>query len=161
MYSHLGVAGAYVVWTVLFVVLGGSVFSPLVVKPNRGLRFYAIFGAAFLSYAVGWVGAYFIVRGPLGEWLGSFLGSALMGLVIGAGFGAVRCTPGLVALLFTHNSAGYFFGSLLNDALRGQPGMLLWGFVYGLFLGAGLGASIYVAQSRARKSAPEPEPLDV
>ena len=156
MYSNLGVSGAYIVWTILFMLLGGRVFSLLAVKSDRGLRFYAIFGAAFLSYAVGWVGAYFIVRGPAGEWLGSFLGSVLMALVIAAGFGVLRSAPVMSVLLFVTNSAGYFLGSMLNDTVRGQPGMLLWGAVYGLFLGAGLGASLYIVQSRARSSIPEP-----
>jgi hypothetical protein len=149
MYGRLGVAGAYLVWTVLFMLLGGRVFSLLAVGPTRMLRFHALFGAAFFSYAVGWVGAYFIVGGAAGEWLGSFLGSALMALVIAAGFGAVRSAPILSVLLFITNSAGYFFGSVLNDTLRGRIGMLLWGAVYGLFLGAGLGASLYLVQSRS------------
>ena len=29
MYSHLGVSGAYIVWTTLFMLLGGRVFSLL------------------------------------------------------------------------------------------------------------------------------------
>ena len=114
MYTHLGVAGAYIVWTILFMLLGGRVFSLLSVEPNRVLRFHALFGAAFFSCAVGWVGAYFIVRGAFGEWLGSFLGSALMALVIAAGFGVLRSAPGLSALLFVTNSAGYFLGSVLK-----------------------------------------------
>ena len=148
MYSNLGVSGSYVVWTILFMLLGGSVFSLLAVEQNRMLRFHALFGAAFFSYAVGWVGMYFIIRGSFGEWLGSLLGSVLMALVIAAGFGVLRSAPGMSLLLFVTNSTGYFLGSVLNDALRGQPGMLLWGAVYGLFLGAGLGASLYIAQSR-------------
>ncbi|HEV8487249.1 MAG TPA: hypothetical protein VGV87_27120 [Blastocatellia bacterium] len=161
MYSHLGVSGAYLVWTILFILFGGLVFSLLVVEPNRRLRFHALFAGAFFSYAVGWVGAYFTVRGLFGEWLGSFLGSALMALVIAAGFGVLRSAPNLSALLFITNSAGYFFGSVLNDILRGKIGMLLWGAVYGLFLGAGLGAALYVAQSqRAHSPMPESETLD-
>ena len=162
MYSHLGVSGAYIVWTTLFMLLGGRVFSLLVIEPNRMSRFHALFGAAFFCYAVGWVGAYFIVRGAVGEWLGSLMGSALMALVIAAGFRVLRSAVGLSVLLFLANSAGYFLGSMLNDTLRGRPGMLLWGAVYGLFLGAGLGASLHIAQSRrARSSIPETETSDV
>jgi hypothetical protein len=153
MYTHLGVLGAYLVWTILFMLFGGRVFSLLVVGPGRVLRSHAIFGAAFLSYAVGWVTAYFLVRGALGEWLGSLSGSILMALVIAAGFGALRSAPALSALLVIANSAGYFLGAKLNDALQGAAGMLLWGAAYGLFLGAGLGAALYLAQfQRARSS---------
>jgi hypothetical protein len=31
-------------------------------------------------------------------------------------------------------------GSIINNQLGGRPGMLLWGLIYGLFLGAGIGA---------------------
>ena len=148
MYNHLGVLGAYMVWTILFMLFGGRVFSLLVVGPNRMSRSHALFGAAFFSYAVGWMSAYFIVRGSVGEWLGSLLGSVLMALVIAAGFSALRSALILSTVLFIANSAGYFLGSIVNDILQGALGMLLWGAVYGLFLGAGLGSALYFAQSR-------------
>ena len=162
MYSHLGMPGAYLAWTILFMLLGGRVFSLLARGPNRILRFHALFAAAFLSYAVGWVSAYFTVGGAFGEWLGSFLGSSLMALVIAAGFGVLRSAFTLSALLFVGNSAAYFLGSRVNDSVQGSTGMLLWGAVYGLFLGAGLGAALYVAQSqRATRSMAETETMDV
>jgi hypothetical protein len=80
-----------------------------------------------------------------GEWVGSLAGSLLMGLVLVVGFGAERSTLKLSAALFVANSVGYFLGSALNERLGGGAGMLLWGGVYGLCPGAGLGAVIHSA----------------
>ena len=148
MYAHLGLAGAYLAWAALFILLGGGVLGSLVVGRWRLPRFYLLFGPAFFAYAVGWVGAYFTLRGAAGEWVGSFAGSLLMGSVLALGFGVARSALSLSAALFVANSVGYFLGSVLNDSVGGSAGMLLWGAVYGLCLGAGLGAALYLAQSR-------------
>jgi hypothetical protein len=148
MYMRLGLFGAYLVWTALFILLGGGVIGSLVVGRWRLPRFYLLFGAAFFAYAVGWVGAYFSLRGAVGEWVGSLAGSLLMGLVLAAGFGVVRSALKLSVTLFAANSVGYFLGSALNETVRGTAGMLLWGIMYGLCLGAGLGAALYFAQTR-------------
>jgi len=146
MYARLGLLGAYLVWTALFILLGGGVLGPLVTGRWRLPRFYLLFGAAFFAYAAGWVGAYFVLRGAAGEWVGSLAGSLLMGAVFAVGFGAARKWLNLAGVLFVANSAGYFLGSALNDAVGGPTGMLLWGVAYGLGLGAGLGAVLHLAQ---------------
>jgi hypothetical protein len=148
MYARLGLSGAYLVWTALFILLGGGVLGSLVVGRWRLPRFYLLFGLAFLAYAAGWIGAYFTLRGAAGEWVGSLAGSLLMGSVLAAGFGAARSALNLSAALFVANSVGYFLGAAINDAVGGRAGMLLWGAAYGLFLGAGLGAALYLAQAR-------------
>lgn len=153
MYARLGLFGAYLAWTALFILLGGGVMGALVVGRWRLPRFYLLFGLAFVAYAAGWVGAYFVLRGAAGEWVGSLAGSLLMGLVLAAGFGAARSALNLSAILFVANSAGYFLGSALNDAVGGQTGMLLWGGAYGLCLGAGLGAVLHFAQARPARVA--------
>jgi hypothetical protein len=147
MYARLGLYGAYLAWTALFILLGGGVLGTLARGRWRLPRFYLLFGAAFFAYAVGWVGSYFTLRGAAGEWAGSLVGSLLMSAVFAAGFGAVRRVLNLSVVLFVANSAGYFIGSALNEAVGGRVGMLLWGAVYGLGLGAGLGAVLYLAQS--------------
>jgi hypothetical protein len=152
MYARLGMAGAYVVWTALFILLGGAALRPLIVRPGRAGRFFLVFALAFFAYAAGWISAYFSLRNAAGEWIGSLVGSSLMGLVFAAGFGAARLAPRLCAVLFVANSAGYFVGSLFNNAVGGKAGMLLWGGVYGLCLGAGLGAVLFLAQTAARAS---------
>ncbi|HET6669636.1 MAG TPA: hypothetical protein VFH15_05330 [Pyrinomonadaceae bacterium] len=148
MYTRLGLAGAYLVWTALFILLGGAVLGSLVVGRWRVPKFYLLFGLAFFAYAVGWTGAYFALRGVAGEWVGSLVGSLLMGSVFAIGFGVWRSALSFSAVLFVANSVGYFLGSALNNALGGRAGMLLWGAAYGLFLGAGLGAILHLAQTR-------------
>lgn len=151
MYTRLGLSGAYLAWTLLFIIPGGAVLNALVVGERRGIKFYLLFGAAFFAYAVGWVSAYFMLSGSAaGEWVGSLAGSVLMGLVFAAGFGVLRTAPVLSVILLVANSGGYFLGSALNDSVGGRPGMLLWGAAYGLFLGAGLGAVLHVAQAARR-----------
>ncbi len=146
MYNTLGLLGAYLTWTVLFILLSGAVFGSLVVGPWRLPRFYLLFGLAFFAYAANWMFAYFILRGTAGELVGSLAGSVLMALVFAAGFESLRATVKLSALLFVTNSVGYFLGSALNDSVGGRPGMLLWGVAYGLFFGAGIGAALQLIQ---------------
>jgi len=146
MYRNLTETGAYLAWTVLFILLGGGVLGSLVVGRWRLPKFYLLYGLAFLMYAVGWVASYFILRGTAGEWVGSLAGSILMALVFAAGFRAIRATLKFSLILFVANSLGYFLGSALNDSVVGPTGMLLWGVAYGLFLGAGIGAVLHYAQ---------------
>ncbi|CAN5569474.1 hypothetical protein BH20ACI3_BH20ACI3_03940 [soil metagenome] len=151
MYKHLGLFGAYLAWTVLFLLLGGGILGSLVVRLQMP-RFWLLFAAAFFAYAAGWIGAYFALRGVAGEWIGSLAGSLLMGLVLAAGFGVARSALSLAAILFAANSLGYFLGSAVNDSLGGRAGMLLWGLIYGLCLGAGIGAVLHLAQTRGART---------
>jgi len=146
MYRTFSELGAYLVWTVLFILLGGAVFGSLVVIRWRLPRFYLLFGLAFFAYAAGWVIAYFTLRGTAGEVAGSVVGSVLMAIVFAAGFRSLRSTVKLSAVLFVSNFLGYFFGAAILDSLRSQTGMLLFGVVYGLFFGAGIGAVLQMVQ---------------
>jgi hypothetical protein len=146
LYAQVGVWGAYLTWTVLFILLGGAALGSLVVGRWRLPKFYLLYGIAFFAYAVGWVGAYFTLRGRAGEWVGSVAGSVLMAVAFALGFGAMRLVMKLSAILFVANSFGYFAGSALNDYVGGKGGMLLWGILYGLSLGAGIGAVLRLAQ---------------
>lgn len=146
MYRTFGEPGAYLVWTVLFILLGGVVFGSLVVVRWRLPRFYLLFGLAFFAYAVGWVIAYFTLRGIAGEVVGSVAGSILMAIVIARAFGSLRSVVKLSAVLFVSNFLGYFLGAAILDSLRSQTGMLLFGVVYGLLFGAGIGAVLQMVQ---------------
>ena len=146
MYRNLTVLGAYLAWTVLFILLGGAVLGSLVSGRWRLPRFYLLYGLAFFVYAVAWVVAYFALDDPVDEWFGSLAASVLMALVFAAGFGVMRSVLKFSALLFIANSIGYFIGAILNARVGGSTGMLLWGVVYGLCLGAGIGAVLHFAQ---------------
>lgn len=148
MYNNLGLLGAYLAWTVLFILLSGAVFGSLVVGPWRLPKFYLLFGLAFFVYAANWMFAYFTVRGTAGELVGSLAGSVLMAVVFAAGFESLRSTVKLSALLFVTNAVGYFLGAALNNSIGGRPGMLLWGLAYGLFFGAGIGAALHMVQKQ-------------
>lgn len=152
MYRTLGFTGAYLAWTALFILLGGAAFGVLVAGRWRLPKFYLLFAVAFFAYAISWMGAYFILRGTAGEWVGSLAGSILMALVFAIAFGAIKSFLKLSALLFVANSIGYFLGSTLNDSFTGRTGMLMWGVIYGLFLGAGIGAVLHIAQVEGRQT---------
>jgi hypothetical protein len=151
MYRNLGLTGAYVCWTLLFILSGGGVLSRLVLGPGRLARFYVLFSVAFMAYAVGWVAAYFTLPNKMGEWLGALAGSVLMGVILAWAFGALQDALKIIAVLFVANSIGYFLGDFLNNELRGKTGMLAWGIAFGLGLGAGLGASLFFAQAPVRE----------
>src|SRR4030095_3429157 len=90
MYLHLGLGGAYVTWTALFILLGGAALGSIVVGRWGLPKFFLLFGLAFFAYAAGWVAAYFTLHGMLGEWVGSLAGSILMALVFAVSFGVAR-----------------------------------------------------------------------
>ena len=146
MYRTLGSWGAYLTWTLLFVVLGGVVFESLVVVSGRLPKFHLLWAIAFLAYAAAWMAAYFTLGRTLGELVGSLAGSVLMAVVLAAGFGSLTATLKLSVVLFVANALGYFLGAALFDAYRNQTGMLLFGAVYGLFFGAGIGAALQMIQ---------------
>jgi len=70
-----------------------------------------------------------------------------MAVVLAAGFRTFRSTVKLSAVLFVSNTLGYFLGAALFDSLSEPIGMLLFGVVYGLFFGAGIGAALQLVQS--------------
>lgn len=150
MYRNLGPMGSYLAWTVMFILISGGAFGSLVVGRWRLPRFYLLFGLAFFAYASGWMIAYFNMRNPTGELAGALAGSILMAVVFAAGFRSLRSIPKLSALLFVSNSLGYFLGSALNNSFGGRLGMLLWGAAYGLFFGAGIGATLQLVQRQQR-----------
>src|SRR5262245_39960546 len=142
MYRNLGEYGSYACWTVLFILVGAAALNPLRFPSVSGPAFYATFGIAFLLYAVGWSAAYFLLGGGavlfggLSEWTASLAGSILMGLTLAIGLGALSVSPKLIPILFVANSAGYFLGGAVFYNLHSRSGMVAWGAIFGLFLGA-------------------------
>ena len=152
MYRTLGVPGAYLIWALLFVVLSGVVFESLVVVRGR-FPFYLLWTVSFLAYAVAWMLAYFVLGRTVGEWVGSLAGSVLMAIVLAAGFRSLNSTLKVSAVLFVANALGYFLGAALLDSYASQTGMLLFGVVYGLFFGAGIGAALHMVQQPSNEQA--------
>jgi positive regulator of sigma E activity len=74
-----------------------------------------------------------------------------MALILAVGFRSLKSTIKLSALLFVSNFLGYFPGVALFDYLGEPTGMLLFGVVYGLLFGAGIGAALHFVQ-RSRES---------
>ena len=146
LHRNLGMTGSYLAWAALFILLSGAVFGSLVAGRWRLPRFYLLWALAFFAYALAWMLAFFSLGRTAGEWVGSLAGSFLMALVLALGFGALRSLLKLSAVIVVANLLGYFLGAALFDSLPAPTGMLLFGVVYGLFFGAGIGAAIHFAQ---------------
>jgi hypothetical protein len=149
MYRRLGVAGAYLVWTLLFVGLGGRALRSLAVDGTSRLPFFLTFALAFMAYAACWISAYFSLHSPVGEWLGSLTGCIAMALVLAAILRAWGRSISMAAALFLPHSVGYFLGKMLHHVIAGKSGMLIWGLCYGIGLGTGLGCALYLSQLKA------------
>ncbi len=154
LYSTFGFSLSYLVLSLLLIVCGGAIFNTLVVGSLRGLRFFLIFGLAFLTYAAGWISADLVLRSA---WFGSLVGSVLMGCALAVGFRVWHSVVFLSTLLFIANHFGYFLGSALNTEVGGRAGMILWGVTYGLCLGAGIGAFLHYAQKNTAQPRTSPE----
>lgn len=147
MFVNLGLYGSYIAWIVLFILLSGAVFGSLVVVDRWRLpKFYLLWTVAFFAYAAVWMIAYFSFGRTKGEAIGSLGGSILMAVVLAVGFRSLSSTVKLSALLFVSNFLGYFLGVALFDSLSEPAGMLLFGVVYGLLFGAGIGAALQIVQ---------------
>jgi hypothetical protein len=150
MYQNLGVPGSYIAWIVLFIVLSGAVFGSLVTGRWRLPRFYLLWALAFFAYAVAWMVAYFSLGRTAGEVTGSLVGSILMAVILATGFHARRSIVKLSAVIFVANFLGYFVGAAIFDSVSHPTGMLLFGVVYGLFFGAGIGAALHLVQRQTQ-----------
>ena len=148
LYQNLGVFGAYITWIVLFIVLSGAVFGSLVVVDRWRLpKFYLLWAVAFFAYAAAWMIAYFTFGRTAGELVGALAGSIFMALVLATGFRTFSSLVKLSAVLFVSNALGYFLGVALFDTFSEPTGMLLFGVVYGVFFGAGIGAALQLVQN--------------
>lgn len=140
MYQNLTVAGAYVVWTVLFLAIGPLAFSSLVTAGTARRQFTVWFNLAFIAYCGLWCAGWFVSQNTLGEVVGCVLGSmALASVLVARGY---AMKPFMMAglVLAVANLLGYFAGGYLNARLGGPAGMLLWGMLFGAGTGAGVGA---------------------
>jgi len=139
MYQNLTVPGAYVVWTVMFLVLAPMAFIGIV--PSNHRRIFPLwFNAAFLAYCALWCAGWFLSPNTLGEVVGCIAGSiALTGVLVWRGY-VGKSLPVAGVVLAICNLIGYFAGGYLNAKLGGPAGMLIWGLMFGAGTGAGIGA---------------------
>ncbi|MEW5978898.1 MAG: hypothetical protein AB1898_24150 [Acidobacteriota bacterium] len=144
---HLGIYGAYAFWALLFVLMGGGLFAPLVRGGNTLIRSYVLFSTSFLLYSAAWVSLYFAVGGITGEILGAVLGPALMAVGLHWTIKNWMALPRTMLVLWGFHGAGYFLGRPLLALPGGQIGMISWGLLYGLCLGAGMGLALFIGQN--------------
>ena len=140
MYANLTIAGAYVVWTLLFLIVAPLAFIQLLGESPQRRAFPVWFNIAFLAYCSLWCAGWFVSPNTLGEVVGCVAGSLALAGVLGSR-GFVRkplVTAGLV--LAACNLVGYFAGGYLNARIGGPVGMLAWGMLFGAGTGAGIGA---------------------
>lgn len=150
MFGLLGELGAYLVWMVCFLALGGLALRRAVMGPPRRATFVTLFAAGFVAYSVGWMVAWFLWRNRVGEWVGSVVGATLLAWVFASAFGAGRRFWLVAGCLTVAHSVGYFLGAVGFERVGGKLGMLIWGAAYGIGFGAGLGDALFRCQAPAR-----------
>jgi hypothetical protein len=147
--THGGELAMYAGCTVVFLLLSGLLLHPLLQRPRRVARLYKTFIPAFLAYAVVWCVAWIAMRDRAGEWLGSVAGSIAFAAVLALMFRNGRALLPAAIVLFILHSLGYFAGSVLYEDFMHMPrGRLVWGLLYGLGFGAGIGYAYSVMQGR-------------
>jgi len=152
MYQNLTVPGAYVVWTVLFLVASPVAFMPLIPMTATRRMFPVWFNMAFLAYCALWCAGWFLSPNTLGEVVGCIAGSiALAGVLVACRY--VQSLPVAGVVLAICNVLGYFAGGYLNAKLGGPAGMLSWGLLFGAGTGAGIGAILTFKPKEAQTNA--------
>ena len=150
---RLGEAGMYAACAVLFIGLSGPLLHRLIIGPGSLPRFYKLFGIAFVANAVAWTSGYMLLRGHPGSLVGLLAGTAAMGGILAAAFGAGNAALKSIAALFVLNTLGYYAGWWVEAPLsktHRTAAMLLYGVFYGLGLGAGLGLAFHFCQKTVR-----------
>ena len=148
-----GEVGLYVVCALVFIGLAAPLLHRLILGSGSLLRFYQVFTPAFAAYSVAWIAGWMLLRGHLGSMVGLLAGTAVMGAMLVAAFDAWNQAVKVIVTLFTLNAAGYFVGGVVEEALlqyHKVAAMLMWGVLYGLGFGAGLGVAFHLCQSQAR-----------
>ena len=145
-HDHGGEGAMYAACFAVFILLAGLLLSP---RAGGMGRFYGSFFPAFLAYAVLWCVAWFTLRDGAGEWLGSGLGCAAFSGVLAWRLGSWRGLGLAMLILFVTHSAGYFAGEwLYYGSGKTAVDRLLWGVLYGLGFGAGIGHHYWQLQQK-------------
>jgi hypothetical protein len=167
----LGEAGMYATCAAVFIGLSGPLLHRLIIGPGSLSRFYLLFGAAFIPYAVAWIVAWMSLHrrsGHAASLTGLFIGTAFMGSIFAHAFDARGAALRSIASLFVLNTLGYYVGGWVEGAVAGlknlsfaglvaekpapiTAAMLLWGVCYGIGFGAGLGLAFHFCQRAVRE----------
>jgi hypothetical protein len=167
LHRVVGEVGLYVACAAVFILLSGVFLHRLIIGPGSLARFYVLFTAAFMAYAVCWTVGWMSLRGNLGSIVGLFLGASAMAAILVWAFGAREAFLQVATALFVLNAIGYFaggwaeaeivrlktihaLGAILSAHTTRIAAMLAWGACYGIGLGAALGVAFYACQTRAR-----------
>lgn len=151
LYQAIGEAGMYAVCAAVFIALSGPLMHRLIMGAGSLSRFYKVFALAFIPYSVAWTIGWMFLRGHPGSIVGLLAGAIVMGPILAAAFDALGSVVKVITVLFLANAAGYFLGGVVEAAVPGIPGKLLWGVFYGLGFGAGLGWAFHECQTSARR----------
>jgi hypothetical protein len=153
MYQNLTIAGAYVVWTALYLIVAPASFMSMVGDAAKRRLFPLWFNVAFFAYCVLWCAGWFESPNTLGEVIGCIAGSlALVGVLVWRGYVGTPL-PVAGAVLAICNLIGYFVGGYLNARFGGPTGMLVWGALFGAGTGAGIGAILTLNTEEAQTNA--------
>jgi hypothetical protein len=167
-YRNVGEAGLYAMCALVFIGASGPLLHRLIIGPGSLIRFYKIFGLAFLTYAVAWTIGWMVFGGFAGSIAGLLAGTAVMGAILACGFAACAAMPKIILVLFAANAAGYFIGEwaynfiptlkegnalgiVLENSTRAVLAKAAWGLFYGLGFGAGIGLAFHACQAEARR----------
>jgi hypothetical protein len=153
----MGEAGFYAVCAVVFLGASGPLLHHLLKGEKTLVRFYRLFVASFVPYAIGWTAGWMALRGHAGSLAGLILGCLAMALVLCAWFGRWRAVVVVTGLLLVAQVPGYFVGgwayAWLGGLAKGVPWLavvakLSWGVFYGWGLGAGLALALGRLQAK-------------
>ena len=152
MYARLGLYGAYIAWTALFILLGGGALGTLAVGRWRLPRFYSALRTGLLRVRRR-LGRRLLHAPRRGGRVGRFARRVRPhGLCLRARVRRGALGTELLGRAFRSEPIGYFLGSALNDAVGGRAGMLLWGAAYGLAWAPGSGRLCTWRRRAARRN---------
>ncbi len=150
----MGELQMYAVSVVAFIALSGICLHRLIIGPATLVRFYKLFGLAFLAYSVAWIGLWMLWRGQAGAYGGLLGGALAMGATLAFGFGTPAKFGAVFVALFVPNLLGYLAGEWAAAQLgfgHRFAAMMSWAVGFGLGLGLGLGFAFYLCQAEARR----------
>lgn len=145
-----GEKAMYAGCTLVFLLGTGWVLHPLITGPRSYRRFNRLFFPAFFAYALVWSIAWFALGFGKGEWIGSAAGSLVFVLFCACFLGGWKQVPLAAVVLFITHSVGYFLGGeFYYPSDHGAMMKLVWGLLYGLGFGSGLGFVLWSLQRPA------------